>query len=435
VTVKDVQIPDIGDFKDVDVIDVLIAEGDTVKVEDSLITLESDKASMDVPSPYAGTIKTVEIKTGDKVSEGSKILTMEVEEAPPAEQEQKEPEKKEDEEKPRSEAAEAPPEPIKTAPEKPTPPEKPRTEETTTTPVDEQAFEKAHAGPGVRRYARELGVDLGQVSGSGRKGRIIAEDVHAFVKKRLAKPQAVGLPPMPEVDFSKYGEIESRPLSRIQKISAGNLQRNWTGIPHVTQFDEADITSLENFRKQQSTIAEKQQVRLTLLPFLMKACAAALKTFPDINASLDSDGETLILKKYLHLGIAVDTDEGLLVPVVRDVDRKGVFDLARELMQLSDKARNKHLTPEEMQGGCFTISNLGGIGGTAFTPIINAPEPAILGVSRSVMKPVYNDGDFQPRLMLPLSFSYDHRVIDGAKAARFVVHLSGLLRDIRTALL
>lgn len=438
---QEVRVPDIGDFNDVEVIDVLVAKGDSVQQEDALITLESDKATMDVPSPYTGKITNVAIHTGDKVSEGSKILTLDVAEATTAKQssEQKQPEPQQ---------THAPPE-QSTQPAEAPKTQQPSSEESAETlppreyrpppvePLDEKSFAKAHASPSVRRFARELGADLGQIQGSGPKNRILKEDVQAYVKSRLSGPSGAGfgLPPMPEVDFSKFGETETKALSRIQKISSTNLHRNWITIPHVTQFDEADITELEAFRKQQKSVAEKQDIKLTMLPFLMKACAAALKAFPDFNASLHPNGEQLIVKKYIHIGVAVDTPDGLLVPVVRDVDKKGVFELAGELMELSQNARDKKLSPGEMQGACFSISNLGGIGGTAFTPIINAPEVAILGVSRSETKPVYRDGEFQPRLILPLSLSYDHRVIDGAKAARFSAYLCDVITDMRKVLL
>lgn len=454
---QDVLVPDIGDFDDVDVIEVLVANGDTVNEEDSLITLESDKASMDVPSPYSGKIKEVMIKSGDKVSQGSKILRMEVAEKPGATEKpsatkssqsqdsQQQPSASNRDKQSAQSAAQdpqsTPATPVSAAQTPaPTPPVATTQQGEFRPPpleaVDEEAFSDAYASPSVRRYARQLGADLGQISGSGPKNRILKQDVQQFVKSRLAAPHTgAGLPAPASVDFSKFGETHTRPLSRIQKIAAANLHRNWVSIPHVTQFDEADITELEAFRKQQKAAAEKQDIKLTLLPFIVKACATALKAFPDFNASLHPDGAQLIVKKYIHIGIAVDTDEGLLVPVVRDVDRKGVYEIARELMQLSQKARDKKLSPGDMQGASFSISNLGGLGGTSFTPIINAPEVAILGVSRSDTKPVYRDGEFQPRLMLPLSLSYDHRVIDGAKAARFASHLSALLSDMRKVLL
>jgi pyruvate dehydrogenase E2 component (dihydrolipoamide acetyltransferase) len=388
---------------------------------------------MDVPSPYRGKVKDVSVKNGDKVSQGSKILILEIADKDAGEKNPQTPAPEKDKEtEPLEESAiqqpdkEANKESLQKQEYRPPPLE----------PVDEKAFAKAHASPSVRRFARELGADLGQIQGSGPKNRILKEDVQHYVKSRLSAPQTgFSIPPMPAVDFSKFGETETRPLSRIQKISATNLQRNWMAIPHVTQFDESDITDLDAFRKQQKLLAEKQDIKLTLLPFIMKACIAALKRFPDFNSSLHQDGEHLIVKKYFHIGVAVDTKEGLLVPVVRDVDQKGVLDLALELMELSAKARDKRLTPGEMQGACFSISNLGGVGGTAFTPIINAPEVAILGVSRSSIKPLYIGGEFKPRLMLPLSLSYDHRVIDGAKAARFSTYLCELLGDMRKVLL
>ena len=451
---QEIQVPDIGDFKDVEVIDVLVSAGDTVHEEDSLITLESDKASMDVPSPFSGKVTDVIIHVGDKVSEGSRILTLDVQ--PDGEEKKASASKPSKQETPNSHAStmasksesKAPrsqPQPQHPAPE----PEMAETESVqgggplTLQPVDEEAFAKAYASPSVRRFARELGVDLGRVRGSGRKGRIVKDDVQHFVKSTLAAPQETGFrfPTMPEVDFSKFGDTEIKPLSRIQKISAEHLHRNWVAIPHVTQFDEADITDLETYRKQLKQKMNKKHngqhpaAKLTLLPFLMKACAAALRAFPRVNASMHSDGQQLVLKKYFHIGFAVDTAEGLLVPVVRDVDKKGVLALNQELIELGEKAREQKLSPQDMQGACITISNLGGIGGTAFTPIINAPEVAILGVSRSTMKPVYSGGEFKPRLMLPLSFSYDHRVIDGANAARFCNHLCELISDIREVLL
>lgn len=427
--VVEVRVPDIGDFKDVDVIAVMVAAGDRVNAEDPLITLESDKATMDVPAPSAGVVRALKIKTGDKVSEGSLILTLQPSEvrAPPVSP--GEPAK----------AAAAPAAATPPAPE----PARPSTSPTAAlaAEVDESAFRKAHASPTVRRFARELGVDLGRVNGSGPKGRILKEDVQTFVKGALAHPGAgvtgvgIALPEMPAIDFSKFGETELQPLSRIKKISGPHLHRSWIGIPHVTQHDEADITELEQFRQQLKEEAQRRNVRVTLIAFLMKASVAALKEFPQFNASLDAKGENLIIKKYYHIGIAVDTPDGLVVPVIRDVDRKGVFDLAAELGTVSNKARDKKLTPTDLQGGCFSISSLGGIGGTAFTPIVNAPEVAILGVSRARMQPVYRGDTFVPRLMLPLSLSYDHRVIDGAQAARFTTYLGQILEDVRRLLL
>jgi pyruvate dehydrogenase E2 component (dihydrolipoamide acetyltransferase) len=426
---------------------LLVKPGDNVEKEASLISLESDKATMEIPSSDAGVVKELKVKLGDKVNSGSVILTLETgggaaQTAAPA--------------KPAPAPAATPPAakketPAETAPETPAeavPIPKPTPVPFEYQPVDSPTH-KPHASPSVRRFARELGVDLGQVKGSGPKGRIQQEDVQGFVKGALAGATAsaaaaktaapggipFGLPELPQIDFSKFGPVEARPLSRIKKLSGANLHRNWIAIPHVTQFDEADITELEAFRKSSSAETEKQGFKLTLLAFLVKACVTALRAHPDFNASLDRTGENLILKKYFHIGVAVDTPEGLVVPVIRDADRKGVFDLARELAELSKLARDKKLKAGDMQGGCFSISSLGGIGGTAFTPIINAPEVAILGVSRSHTRPVWVGSEFVPRLVLPLSLSYDHRVIDGAAAARFTSYLVSVLSDIRRSLL
>lgn len=420
---QQVLVPDIGSFKDVAVIEVLVKAGDTVAAEDNLITLETDKATMDVPSPFAGKVKEVKVKVGDKVSEGSLILVMETSgaAAPAAPVAQ-----------PSSPAAQPAPAPAPApAPQAAQPAAAPAVAAASVQPSG-----KGHASPSIRRFARELGVDLGQVRGSAPKGRITKEDVQGFVKQALAQPRGgVGgglqVLEMPVVDFAKFGEVEIKPLLRIKKISGANLHRNWVTIPHVTQFDEADISEMEAFRKELGAEYAKQNIKITPLAFLLKAAAATLKHFPDFNASLDASGENLVRKKYIHIGVAVDTPDGLVVPVIRDVDQKGIVQLAQELGEVSAKAREKKLTAADMQGGCFTISSLGGIGGTAFTPIINAPEVAILGVSRSTMKPVYQDGGFVPRLMLPLSLSYDHRVIDGAAGARFVTYLSKVLSDIR----
>jgi len=425
--VTEVTLPDIGDFKDVEVIEVLVSPGDHIEAEDSLITLESDKASMEIPSPVAGTVKEMKVKVGDRINQGDLIALVEAEAGRPAETEP---------------VAPPPVEPPPPSPPPPAPGEKMAKPLPIAPTYDDMPARKAHASPAVRRFARELGVNLGQVQGSGRKGRITKEDVQNFVKSALAggAPAAApaggfALPAAPEVDFSQFGEIEETELGRIKKISGKHLHRSWITVPHVTQFDEADITSLEAFRKEMKAEAEKQEVRLTFMPFLMKACVAALKRFPTFNASLAPDGEKLILKKYFHIGVAVDTPNGLMVPVIRDVDEKGIYDLARELMEISGKAREGKLAPGDMQGGCFTISSLGGIGGTQFTPIVNAPEVAILGVSRAQMKPVWNGSDFEPRLIMPFSLSYDHRVIDGAEGVRFTTYLGGLLSDIRRLLL
>jgi pyruvate dehydrogenase E2 component (dihydrolipoamide acetyltransferase) len=419
-----VPVPDIGDFKEVEVIEVLVKPGDTVSKEQSLITLESDKATMEIPSPSAGVVKKIEIKVGDKVSKGMPILVLEA-----------------SGQAAKAEAPKPAPAPAGT----PAPTREPSTRPVPREPRDETVV-KPHASPSVRKFGRELGVDLGRVQGSGPKGRILHTDVQAYVKGALSKaPTQISaktggalpfnLPAWPEVDYAKFGPIESKPLARIQKLSGPYLHRNWISIPHVTQFDEADITDLEAFRKAQTVETEKKGFKLTMLAFLMKACVTALRQYPQFNSSLDKSGENIIIKKYFHIGVAVDTPGGLVVPVVRDADRKGVFDIARELSDISKLARDGKLKPGDMQGGTFSISSLGGIGGTAFTPIINAPEVAILGVSRSATRPVWNGKEFAPRLMLPLSLSYDHRVIDGATAARFSAYLASVLSDIRKIVL
>lgn len=415
-----VTVPDIGGAENVEVIEILVKPGDKVNKDDSLITLESEKASMEIPSPYSGEVKSVLVKLNDKVSQGKEILTLMVKEKPEAEQKEQKEELKKEKEAEKIPAKEAPP----TEKKKPEP-----------TAVESRAG--IHAGPAVRRLARELGVDLTKVKGTGEKQRILKEDIHNFVKSALSKKSEGGFAfaPLPAVDFSKFGEIEKKPLSRIKKLTGTHVHRSWVSIPHVTQFDEADITELEEFRKSEKDFAEKQGYKLTPLVFIMKAVVACLKEFPSFNASLDEDGEHLILKKYFHLGIAVDTPNGLVVAVIRDVDQKGMFEIAAELASISKKAREKGLSPAEMSGSCFTISSLGGIGGTAFTPIVNAPDVAILGVSKATIRPVYKEGEFVPRLMLPLSLSYDHRVIDGAEGARFIVYLASRLADIRTLLL
>jgi pyruvate dehydrogenase E2 component (dihydrolipoamide acetyltransferase) len=443
---KEVQVPDIGDFKDVEVIEVLVKPGDVVAKEQSLITLESDKATMEIPSPGAGVVKALRVKVGDKVSQGSPILVLEETDGAgeKAEPQAAAPAAA----NPPPAAATAAPAPALAAPPAELPPVAPAIRPAAPVPHEpaEAVQAKPHASPSVRKFARELGVDLARVRGSGPKGRILHADVQAFVKgvmteraAALPAPPArgVGLDilPWPEVDFAKFGPVETRPLSRIRKLSGANLHRNWVMIPHVTQHDEADITELEAFRKANAAETEKRGFKLTMLAFLIKASVTALREFPEFNASLDRSGESLVLKKYYHIGVAVDTPEGLVVPVVRDADRKGVFELARELSGISKLAREKKLKAGDMQGGTFSISSLGGIGGTAFTPIVNAPEVAILGVSRSVMRPVWNGKEFAPRLMLPISLSYDHRVIDGAQAARFTAFLCNVLSDIRRTLL
>jgi pyruvate dehydrogenase E2 component (dihydrolipoamide acetyltransferase) len=393
-----------------------------------VITLESDKASMDVPSPLAGKVTEIQVKAGDQVGAGDVILMLEVSASAPATEPPDETEPPPAEEPSPAEAASPSAEPALV---KAPPPADPAPV------VDEAGWAKAYASPAVRHYARELGVDLTRVRGSGRKGRILRQDVQAWVKKTLAQPAASGslLPAMPVVDFSKFGEIERVPLTRVQRISGPNLQRSWLNAPHVTQHDEADITELEAFRQEHKAAAKAEGFNLTPLAFVLKAVVAALERFPKVNSSLDPDGENLILKRYYHLGVAVDTEEGLMVPVVRDVDQKGILELARDLAELGQQTRDRKLKPDQLRGASFTVSSLGGIGGTAFTPVINGPEAAILGVSRAAMKPIWRDGEFVPRLILPLSLSYDHRVIDGALAVRFTTYLCQVLSDLRWLLL
>ena len=447
--VQEILVPDIGNFDSVDVIEVLVKPGDSLAKDDSIITVESDKASMDIPAPIAGVVKEVKIKVGDKASQGTLMLTMEVSDAAqPAATTAVESAKAE---APKAApVAEAPkiaiPEPTRPAPEPP----KPIAPANQPAPVGESVVvaggKLSHASPSVRRFARELGVNLAFVKGTGPKNRILESDVQAYVKGELAKPRTENMGagvsslaalPMPVIDFSQFGPIETKALSRIKKLSGANLHRNWVTAPHVTQFDEADITDLEDFRKSMQAEAEKRGVKLTMLAFLIKASVNALKAYPNFNASLSPDGDSLILKNYYNIGFACDTPDGLVVPVVRDVHQKDVLDIARDLGELSAKARERKLKVEEMQGGCFTISSLGGIGGTMFTPIINCPEVAILGVSRSSMQPVYDPKTktFEPRLILPMSLSYDHRVIDGADGARFTSHMRMMLSDVRRLLL
>lgn len=427
-TLKQLTTPDVG-AADVTVIEILVKAGDQIAVDTPIVTLESDKATMEVPAVFAGIVKEIKVKVGDKVANGALLMTVETGAA-----------KEEKSEKPAEKKTEKKAEKAEKKTEKPAP-ETEHVHEKVLTGTIETLDADVHAGPGVRRMARELGVNLALVSPSGPKQRVVKEDVQAFVKNQLtqiSQQQSLvpaGFPAAPAIDFSKFGATALQPLSRIKKISGKNLQRNWMTIPHVTQFGEADITTLEEFRLAQKTEMDKQKIKLTPLVFVMKAVVATLKAFPQMNASLDPAAENLILKKYFHIGVAVDTPDGLVVPVVRDVDKKGLTELAKELAEISEKARNKQLMPADMQGGCFSISSLGGIGGTAFTPIINAPEVGILGVSKSSYKPVYQEGNFVPRLMLPLSLSYDHRVIDGAEGARFLVHLSHMLSDIRNLLL
>ena len=454
-TIKEVKVPDIGDFASVDVTEILVKPGDAVKPEQSLITVESDKASMEIPSPAAGVVKELRVKVGDKVSEGSLVLLMELDAdgataAPavsaPAQSAT-----------PVALAAPAAAAPVAAVPVAAAPvttapiaPPSPVVAAAASAPVAEAVTGAApgslpHASPSVRKFARELGVDLRQLQGSGPKGRIQQSDVQAYVKAVIAQggtaTAALGaggslnLLPWPKVDFAKFGPIESKPLSRIKKLSGANLARNWVVIPHVTNNDEADLTDLEAFRVALNQEQAKSGLKITMLAFLIKACVAALKKYPEMNSSLE--GDNLVLKQYWHIGFAADTPNGLVVPVIRDADRKGVLELARETGALAAKAREGKLSPAEMQGGTFSISSLGGIGGTSFTPIINAPEVAILGVSRSAMKPVWNEDtqSFEPRLMLPLSLSYDHRVIDGAAGARFNAYLAQVLADFRRVLL
>ncbi|RZZ88066.1 dihydrolipoyllysine-residue acetyltransferase [Pseudoxanthomonas winnipegensis] len=476
---QEARVPDIGDYSDVPVIEVLVSVGDTVQKDQGLITLESDKATLEVPAAFGGVVKELKVKVGDTLSEGSVVALIEPAgegDAPKAEAKPAEaPKAAPSPAKPAE--PDAPVEPVDTAgttPDKLTQREiaqaqsrtasgatagqaEPPSPPTSTPPVSFDASrvmpdKVPHASPAVRLFARELGVDLNQVKGSARKGRITREDVQGFVKQALsgagagapaAAPVAAGggnglsLLPWPKVDFAKFGETEVKPLSRIQKISGANLARNWAMIPHVTQFDSADITDLEDLRVTLNKEAEKSKsgVKLTMLAFLIKASAALLKKYPTFNASLDATGENLTLKKYFHIGFAADTPNGLVVPVIRDVDKKGVNDIATETGELAKKAREGKLGPADMTGGCFSISSLGGIGGTAFTPIVNAPEVAILGVSKSAIQPVWDGKAFQPRLMLPLSLSYDHRVIDGALAARFTADLAKVLGDMRRVLL
>ncbi|MCD9503113.1 pyruvate dehydrogenase complex dihydrolipoyllysine-residue acetyltransferase [Photobacterium phosphoreum] len=426
---KEVHVPDIGG-DEVEVTEIMVAVGDTVEEEQSLITVEGDKASMEVPAPFAGTIKEIKIAAGDKVSTGSLIMIFDVVGAAPVAVAVA---------APAQAAAPAPTAaPVASAP-------------AATTGDFEENNDYAHASPVVRRLAREFGVNLAKVKGTGRKNRVLKEDVQSFVKDALKRLEsgaaasasgkgdgaALGLLPWPKIDFSKFGETEVKPLSRIKKISGANLHRNWVMIPHVTQWDNADITELEAFRKDQNAIEAKKDtgMKITPLVFILKAVAKALEAFPSFNSSLSDDGASLILKKYINIGIAVDTPNGLVVPVFKDVNKKGIYELSEELMTISKKARAGKLTASDMQGGCFTISSLGGLGGTAFTPIVNAPEVGILGVSKSEMKPVWNGKEFEPRLQLPLSLSYDHRVIDGAEGARFITYLNGCLSDIRRLVL
>ncbi|WP_338591350.1 pyruvate dehydrogenase complex dihydrolipoyllysine-residue acetyltransferase [Shewanella khirikhana] len=437
---KDIHVPDIGG-DEVEVTEVLVKVGDTVAADQSLLTVEGDKASMEVPAPFAGTVKAIKVAAGDKVSTGSLIMVFEVAGNPVA----------------GAAPAATPAAPVAqaAAPAAAMPGANAQAQSPSQSSGKTGEFvenhEYAHASPVIRRLAREFGVNLAKVKGTGRKGRVVREDVQSYIKEALKRLESgsataaagaasgagLNLLPWPKVDFSKFGEVETQPLSRIKKISGANLHRNWVMIPHVTQFDEADITELEDFRKAQNAEEAKRDtgMKITPLVFIMKAVAKSLEAFPSFNASLSEDGESLILKKYINIGIAVDTPNGLVVPVVRDVNKKGIYELSRELADISKKARAGKLTASDMQGGCFTISSLGGLGGTSFTPIVNAPEVGILGVSKSEMKPKWNGKEFVPRLMLPLSLSYDHRVIDGAEGAKFTTYLSGVLSDIRKLVL
>jgi len=447
-SIKPVLVPDIGSFKDVEVIEIMVKVGDEIVTDAALMTVESDKAAMDIPAPFGGIVQELNIKVGDKISAGTLILMLDTANAlsaslAPAPATASPVVKSFSQPAATGAAATVAslPPPTHRAPEVPTHiPPKHRPD-----PVAAHAEfangKPAHASPSVRRFARELGADLNLMKGSGPHGRILKEDVQRWVKQTLAKPvsesSGLGIPAAPVIDFAQFGEIDTQPLSRIKKLSGANLHRNWVTAPHVTQFDEADITDLEDFRKSMQDDAGKRGVKLTLLAFLIKAVVNALRTYPQFNASLAADGESLILKKYFHVGFACDTPDGLVVPVIRDVNKKDVMDIARELAELSELARERKLKIDAMQGGCFTISSLGGIGGTAFTPIINCPEVAILGLSRADWKPVWNKTSktFEPRLMLPLSLSYDHRVIDGADGARFTSHMRLMLSDVRRLLL
>ena len=436
----EIKIPDIGDFHEVDIIEIAVAPGDQIRKEDTLLTLESDKATMDIPSPVAGIVKKILVSVGDKASEGLPIVLIEKTEegaasrhvvkedtAGQTETGPGEPRVKSPGAPPTADTTDYAPRPAPAAP-------------TGSVIVGASQTAKAHASPSVRRFARELGVDLGLVYGTGPKGRILKEDIKAFTKSmlsgnKLSSKGAFALPEVTPVDFSKFGAIETKPLSRLKRLGGQSLQRSWITVPHVTQFDEADITELEEFRKSKLETAQKKGVKLTLIAFLVKAVVDVLQQFPDFNSSLSPDGENIILKKYFHIGVAVNTENGLIVPVIRDADQKGLYEIASELSALSEKARAGKLSPAELQGGCFTISSLGGVGGGIFTPIVNSPEVAILGVSRAVMKPVFIDGEFTPRLILPFALSYDHRVIDGVAGAQFTQFLSTVLTDIRHILL
>ncbi|WP_181389745.1 dihydrolipoyllysine-residue acetyltransferase [Leucothrix pacifica] len=429
---KEIVVPDIGDFDSVEIIELLVSVGDRVEVEDSLITVESDKASMEIPSSDAGTVKEIKVAIGDNVSKGSVVLILEADAATASPAQAAAP-------------AAAPAQPASSTPS-PAPAAAAPAEQAKPSPtakIDNVGFKRAYASPSVRRLARELGADLGKVSGTGRKQRIIKEDVFAYVKSVMTAPPAkaapsgntpLGIAPMPEIDFSKWGNIETQPLSKINKLTGEYLHRSWVSIPHVTQFDEADITEMEIFRKQVAKEMEKEGVKITPLAFIVQAVVASLKAFPRFNSSLDSSGENLIMKQYFNIGIAVNTPDGLVVPVITDADKKSLVEISNEIREYAGKARNKKLKPAEMQGGCFTISSLGGVGGTAYTPIINGAEVAILGVSNTRTSPVWDGNEFKPRQILPLSLSYDHRVIDGVAGAQFTTYLCRMLSDVRRLL-
>ena len=438
--IKEVIVPDIGDFDMVEVIEVLVKSGDTIALEDPLITMESDKASMDVPSPFSGTVKDLKMKAGDKVSQNDLILTLIIDESEIVSSETVENSISSSSLVKNAPANTGPLSTVKDESKslESRPPERVRRPPPTEMLIEQKDFLQAHAGPSVRKFARELGVDLRSIRGSGRKQRITKEDVQEFVKQTMGgiasgatKAAGSGIPEMPEIDFSKFGPVEIKPLSRIKKKTGKNLHRSWLNLPIVTHHDEADITELEQFRKSLKEEAAKQNVRVTALAFLLKASAVAIREHPNFNSSLAADNENLVLKKYLNIGVAVDTPNGLVVPVIRDVEHKGLLELAKELGELGERARAQKLQSSDLQGGCFSISSLGGIGGTAFTPLVNAPEVAILGVTRSRMMPVWDGKEFLPRLMLPLDLTYDHRVIDGAEAARFMVDLCNILADLR----
>jgi len=429
-TVQDIHVPDIGSSGKAKIIELMVKVGDTIAADQSLITLESDKASMEIPSPAAGVVEAISVKLDDEVGTGDLILKLKVAGAAPAAAP--------------APAAAAPAAPAKTEAAAPAAAPAPKAEAAPAAQAPAKDGAKVHAGPAVRQLAREFGVELGAVSATGPHGRVLKEDVQVYVKSMMQKAKegpaggasgGMGIQPIPEVDFSRFGEIEEVPMTRLMQLGATGLHRSWLNIPHVTQFDQADITDLEAFRVAQKAVAEKAGVKLTILPLLLKSCAFLLKELPDFNASLAPSGKAIIRKKYVNIGFAVDTPEGLLVPVIKDVDKKSLLELAAEAAVLAEKARSKKLSANEMQGACFTISSLGHIGGTGFTPIVNAPEVAILGVSKATMQPVWDGKAFQPKLMLPLSLSYDHRVINGAAAARFTTRLSDLLADIRTILL